>query len=46
MRAADVPVTVARRPMIYDGQLGVTAIRKLVITVDVPQGRAWAKFAE
>lgn len=40
-----VPATVARRSMIYDGQLGIGMIRKLVLTLDMADGRAWAAFS-
>lgn len=38
-----VPATVMRRPMIYDGQLGIALIDKLVVTIDLANGHAWAK---
>lgn len=37
-----MPATVARRDMIYDGQLGIDVIGKLIITLDLQHGRAWA----
>ena len=41
-----VPTTVARREMIYDGQLGIGLISKLVITLDLQHGTAWAAPVE
>ena len=41
-----VPATVARRDMIYDGQLGIGLISKLVITLDLQHGKAWAAPVE
>ena len=41
-----MPATVKRRSMIYDGQLGLALMRKLVITLDLENGRAWAKRVE
>lgn len=38
-----VSAKVARRSMIYDGQLGLALISKLVITLDLENGKAWAK---
>lgn len=40
-----VQTQVKRRAMIYDGQLGLDLIRKLVITLDLESGRAWAIHA-
>lgn len=37
-----VPATVVRRDMIYDGQLGIGVIGKMVITIDLQHERAWA----
>jgi hypothetical protein len=37
-----MPATVARRDMIYDGQLGIDVIDKLIITLDLQHGKAWA----
>ncbi|MBP1474524.1 hypothetical protein J7I44_09430 [Frateuria sp. MAH-13] len=37
-----VAATVARRDMIYDGQLGIGLIGKMVITIDLQHDRAWA----
>lgn len=42
----ELPITVMRRPMIYDGQLGLGAIRKLLLTIDLADGRAWASFSD
>ncbi|MDE3154315.1 MAG: hypothetical protein KGN76_04395 [Acidobacteriota bacterium] len=38
------PVTVAaaRRAMIYDGQLNPQFLRKMILTIDLGRGRAWA----
>lgn len=33
---------VARRDMIYDGQLGLELIRRMLITIDLARGKAWA----
>jgi hypothetical protein len=41
-----MPAKVARRDMIYDGQLGIGLISKLVITLDLQHGKAWAAPAE
>lgn len=42
----EVPLKVIRRSMIYDGQLGSGLFRKLVLTIDLKRGLAWAAFAE
>lgn len=42
----EVPVKVIRREMIYDGQLGIGLFRKLILTIDLKHGQAWAAFAE
>lgn len=41
-----VPASVRLRPMIYDGQLGIGTIRKLVLTIDLADGRAWAELSK
>ncbi len=37
-----VPATVARRGMVYDGQLDPAFLRRIVLTIDLATGRAWA----
>ena len=39
-----VPVTVASRDLIYDGQLDPAFLRQIQLTVDIEHGRAWASF--
>jgi hypothetical protein len=35
-----------RREIIYDGLLNFDTLSNLIITVDLPTGRAWARRAE
>ncbi|MDE3216732.1 MAG: nuclear transport factor 2 family protein [Gemmatimonadota bacterium] len=37
-----VPATVAGRDMVYDGQLDPAFLRRIVVTIDLATGRAWA----
>ncbi len=39
-----VPVTAARREMIYDGQLDPAFLRQLVLTMDLRTGAGWARL--
>lgn len=39
-----VPVTVASRDLIYDGQLDPTFLRQIELTIDFGRGKAWARF--
>ena len=39
-----VPVTVATRDLIYDGQLDPAFLRHMELTVDIARGRAWARL--
>jgi len=39
-----VPVTAASRDMIFDGQLDPAFLRQIELTIDLEQGRAWARF--
>lgn len=39
-----VPVTVASRRIIYDGQLDPAFLRQILLTIDLAHGQAWAKF--
>lgn len=39
-----VPITVASRNLIYDGQLDPAFLRRIVLTLDLAHGRAWARF--
>ncbi len=40
-----VPAMVVRREMIYDGQLDPAFLRRIVLTIDLATGRAWAARA-
>lgn len=37
-----VPATAAQRDMVYDGQLDPAFLRRIVLTIDLATGRAWA----
>ncbi|MGH8291036.1 MAG: hypothetical protein ACREV7_18835 [Steroidobacteraceae bacterium] len=39
-----VPVTAASRHLIFDGELDPAFLRQIQLTIDLEQGRAWARF--
>lgn len=39
-----MPITVASRNLIYDGQLDPAFLRRIVLTLDLAHDRAWARF--